>query len=382
MFRRFVVVTYHSLVARRTGSGIEKMSGGSAQQNGRYHDRYREFTLLHGLLQFEDERTSHLKYEGRMQLATRKSNEGWLHTIFVWEGRALDMIFLPFCISVSHAIAYTVVIQIIFKVKYRDMTDWEIFFTLVLNTTLSFLLVFRLNRAADRYWTSRYLWGILIAKARSFLSISVTHGRHDRLKRDDAIRWVVAFVISSMELLRGTSSIPSVCLSGVLSEEEVRKLEKNVHPPIFALDNARAAARDLFDVDADTPNSLAFLRTRHYDSVERQMNAMLDCTGGLERIQSTPLPMVYVSHLRTFLLAALIMLPYLWGPSWGWTTIPIVVVTSFAWLGIDGAASEAEAPFKASRVNALDMNGYCLGFLGIVKQSLLHDAEQELSKME
>ena len=62
--------------------------------------------------------------------------------------------------------------------------------------------------------------------------------------------------------------------------------------------------------------------------------------GGMERIKSTPLPIVYVSHLRTFLMITLIAYPWVFGPSWGWSTIPIVAASAFALLGIESAALE------------------------------------------
>jgi predicted membrane chloride channel (bestrophin family) len=45
-------------------------------------------------------------------------------------------------------------------------------------------------------------------------------------------------------------------------------------------------------------------------------------------------------------------------------------ISAFAWLGIESAAVEVEAPFRRDRVNALNMNGYILGIISTVKQQL------------
>jgi len=340
--------------------------------------QYSKFPLLHSMLQHENERTNQLKEEGKHQMLFPKSNAGWFRTVFNVRGRALDKILLPWVLIVLHVIVYTTIQEVAFKIVRRDMKNWEIFFALVLNTTLSFLLVFRLNRAAGRYWTSRELWGMIVAKGRCFLGTAITHGDHDPTNRDDAIRWVVAFHVATTDLLRGMDKIPAKSLKGVLTGAEVDAMNKNGHAAIYAIDKARHHVAQLFRVD-ETSQSKAILYSSLVALLEEQCNVMLECCGGMERIRSTPLPMVYVSHLRTFLLMALFMLPYVWGPSWGWTTIPIVACTAYAWLGIEGAAAEAECPFRADRVNALDMSGYCLGFISVVKQQLLNDADSKLA---
>ena len=83
-----------------------------------------------------------------------------------------------------------------------------------------------------------------------------------------------------------------------------------------------------------------------------------------------PLPIVYVSHLRTFMMITLLLYPWVFGATWRWTTIPAVSVAAFAWLGIEAAAVECESPFRKGRVNALNMDGYILGLIATIKQQL------------
>jgi hypothetical protein len=37
-----------------------------------------------------------------------------------------------------------------------------------------------------------------------------------------------------------------------------------------------------------------------------------------------PLPIIYVSHLRTFMMISLFLYPLIFGAAWGYTTIPAV----------------------------------------------------------
>jgi ion channel-forming bestrophin family protein len=246
----------------------------------------------------------------------------------------------------------------------------------VLNSTLSFLLVFRLNRAASRFWTAREFWGNIVAQTRSFVGGVIVHGDHDRVSRDETIRWVAAFSVATMEFLRGEKELRIENYAGILVESEVNDLHAQIHPPMFAADKARYHLKQVFNVK-NAPNAhYAFAWSQEMNSLENQLNTMIHCGGGLERIKSTPLPIVYVSHLRTFLLINLILFPWVFGPTWGWMTIPIVAASAFAWLGIDSTAVEVECPFRRDRVNALNMDAYVIGLLATLEQQIRNHADQ------
>ena len=72
------------------------------------------------------------------------------------------------------------------------------------------------------------------------------------------------------------------------------------------------------------------------------------------------------------------LLPYVYGHVWGWSTIPLVFLAAFAWFGIDAAAEECEAPFHEKRVNSLDMDTFCLGFMATAFQEIRDKADDEI----
>ena len=158
-----------------------------------------------------------------------QSTDGWASSIFIIRGRALDWMIGPWLIVVGHAALYTALQELLFNTdaSKRKTDTWELFFryenwmlcqhcsfrcthnlliilnwSLSLNSTLAFLLVFRLNRAASRYWSARHYWGDIVAQIRSFVGGIIVHGDHDRFHRDEAIRWTAAFAIATMDLDR------------------------------------------------------------------------------------------------------------------------------------------------------------------------------------
>jgi putative membrane protein len=265
------------------------------------------------LLRYEPVRTSSFKNDGFDQFAYPEGNGGWIETLCIVRGRALHQIWMPFTVVSLHAVA----VILIFELGHFDedqvgdaVGDWQIFYGFVLNVVLSFMLVFRLNRAAQRYWLSRQFWGVFIARGRLLTSGLLIHGGHNPSVRDEAIRWVGAVAVSTMVFMRGDKKIPDHTLDGVLDRKAVSQMESALHMPIYASDMVRDALKRLFYVTENTPPGLAHAWTVQLDRLEGELAELVNQFGGMERVRATPLPIVYVSHLRTFLLIHLLLFPY------------------------------------------------------------------------
>lgn len=343
--------------------------------------KYAAFPLVRDMVTTENLRTAALEMDGRQQICYTKSNEGWGKTLFVFKGRALDQIMLPWALVTANAIVWTCVAELILPpLDQDDFVAFEGFFSLVVNATLAFLLVFRLNRSAERYWVARGAWGAVIALGRTIVSGVLVHGHHDAKKRDNVIRWVAAFAVSTMTFMHSVRQISPAILAGILEEKELQELQKAPHPPLHAMDEIRWNLQKLFFVDEHTPPGLAQARSQQLHLLEGQLNQLMDNTGTLERIKSTPLPLVYVTHLRTCLVLFLLCMPYVWQPSLAWGTIPIVWLASFAYLGLEGAAREVEAPFSKDRVNHLSMDAYVLMLMTNILQQIQQMADRDIER--
>jgi putative membrane protein len=166
-------------------------------------------------------------------------------------------------------------------------------------------------------------------------------------------------------------------LAGVLALVDLDELEASPHPGLHAADQIRWHLKKVFRIDENTPFGIAQERSQQLDTLEKQLNGLILEMGTLERIRSTPLPLVYVTHLRTFLLTFLFAIPYIWWGTLGHATIPIVSLTAYALLGLEGAAQEVESPFEKNRPNHLSMDAYCLMMIGNIVQQIKQDADRQ-----
>jgi predicted membrane chloride channel (bestrophin family) len=101
------------------------------------------------------------------------------------QGRAIDTFLVPLSISTVNSIIWTLLIKFPFQNSFKIQEEpWGSIYTLVLTTSLAFMLVFRLNRVAIRWWDTRAMWGSIITNTRVLTSAIVEHCNHDPESRD------------------------------------------------------------------------------------------------------------------------------------------------------------------------------------------------------
>ena len=298
------------------------------------------------------------------------------------QGRAIDTFIVPLVLVTINAIVWTILIKFPFKGSFIvDEEPWASTYTLVLTTTLAFLLVFRLNRVAIRWWDTRSMWGSVIAHSRLLVGAIAEHCNHEPECRDAAIAWVAAHAIALKEHMRDDDGhFEYEEIVGFLSPDQIKCVASSNHPCIYAATEIRHALKKAFTVSADTPAALGASYSSEMRLMEKSLDILQKDMGGLERVRSTPLSIIFVTHQRTFMMLYLFSLPYLYGHAWGYGTIPSVFLISYALLGIDGSASECESPFK-KRPNHLNMERFCLIIMEDIEQIVSHNHDLQQKRI-
>mmetsp|Transcript_3056 Transcript_3056/g.4141 ORF Transcript_3056/g.4141 Transcript_3056/m.4141 type:complete len:372 (-) Transcript_3056:83-1198(-) len=300
-----------------------------------------------------------------------KGSDGWLATVLIIDGRNLDSILWPWLIVTLNAIFWTTLVTTDAVGPYTEgapSMNFSRVYSYGLTTTLSMLVSFRLNRSILRYWSGMGAWGKIVGNTRSLVSSVLVHGRDIPYHRDQIIAWAAALAVAAKKEIR---DFEIVCddLQDVLTDDQIEALNLAPNSALYAANEIRHNLKPLFDVRPDYNHSaLAPARSGEMRQHEKFLDAILHNVGVVHNLKSTPLPLVYVAHVRSFLVFYLLSLPYMTVYLWDWATIPIVSITAWLLLGVEAASSEVESPFEKGKVNDLDLDNYCLAIMLDIKQ--------------
>lgn len=182
------------------------------------------------------------------------------------------------------------------------------------------------------------------------------------MDRRRAVDYLTAFGVALKLHLRGerhivtdlTDKTTNIGQRLHLNFQDIANIQQANHMPLFCMDvlsdylakQQRAGKLSDFQMGVINQTVLAVLS---------------DTTGSCERIRGTPIPLSYVLQLRFFLILWLVLYPLHVVAFYGWYTILLASLVSYAVLGIESMASEIENPFGYDR-NDLDLDKYCQGF--------------------
>ena len=299
--------------------------------------------------------------------------------VLTLRGRNIQMIAIPLILLTIWSIFWIVLLSYDQFQNMRDTIGELDGLISPLLVPVSFLLVFRLGRAAVRFWDARTAVGKIVEICRAFISTAAVtcggDGDHTIVEMDALVDDIAAltalFPISVKNFLQPSTR------KGWNTEDLLKKRRFEIGSLLLDEDaNAVLNASDTNTGPIIVLNKLRKLVWKltmsraekiHIDGprdmLYQQLNVHLDTLtgawGACERINSTPLPLVYVVHLRTFLLLYLILWQMEAAANHGWVAFPTVFAASWGLLGIEAAAVECERPFKW-RSNHLPLGGMCV----------------------
>ncbi|CAE8695815.1 unnamed protein product [Polarella glacialis] len=292
---------------------------------------------------------------------------GWLQTVLSLRGRSMLHMMPPFLLVMVMTVTRALAMETtLFGGRRWDLPDLKGDGYSLLMVPLSFLLVYRLNRAAVRFYDSRAAVGKLIECCRNLASEAATFCAHDPEARDEVCRWLVAFPVATRNYLRAETPDPLLDLQGVLSLADAQALLRAPVQTLFCCDRIRQAVlRATRSNNIDNPVLAASMFGRMEDMICTLSGSM----GAMERINNTPLPFVYVAHIRSLLVFYLLGLPWSLDYESAWEGLIVVVFISFALLGVESAAVACERPFQNQR-NHLPLDLYANVVAENIRQTL------------
>ena len=143
----------------------------------------------------------------------------------------------------------------------------------------------------------------------------------------------------------------SVPASIGLPPDEAAAVEASPHPPMaVALPHQPGRSRRARGEGFET--HYLFL------SLDGCVQRLVDSLGVCERIHSTPLPFVYVMHLRRAIVVYCFSLPFVLAEAYGWGAIVFTFFLAYMFFGIEEIGVEIEDPFGTD-ANDLPLDLFC-----------------------
>lgn len=215
------------------------------------------------------------------------------------------------------------------------------------------------NAAYDRHWAGRTIFGNLFAHVRNLGRLfAVTVDRPNTAKNVlgmyGAMNLLCAFVVSIKHMLRNETGHHYEDLYHLL-----------IHLPDWVPGSSHPETPNLpLEIAMHIAGYIDLCKKSQWidiptgGAMQNILMGMMQCLSDLERIGSSPIPKAYLIHLKQITFLYLLSLPFQLIKEMGWTTIPVVCLSSFIFFGIEAIGNEIEQPFGYDK-NHLALDKLC-----------------------
>lgn len=205
----------------------------------------------------------------------------------------------------------------------------------LLSFVISMLLVFRTNTAYDRWWEGRKQWGSLVNNSRN-LAIKL----HSMLKPEEE---------THRAFFRKTIPMYASVLAHHLHAESTRlALDEKEHPELSNLDASQHIPNQVATLLFQRVNRLyeeGKIKGDQLIILNNELQSFTNICGACERIKNTPIPFSYSAFLKKFIFFYVMTLPFSFGISLGYFSIPVVGFIFYVLASLELIAEEIEDPF-------------------------------------
>jgi ion channel-forming bestrophin family protein len=231
----------------------------------------------------------------------------------------------------------------------------------LLGIVLGLFLVFRTNSAYDRWWEGRRLWGGIVNSTRNFaMKLNAYLPPNDEENRIWFAKMIPNFVYAAKEHLRQGVQISEL---DPLDDNFAEDLKKFKHRPNRMAGMMFSKVNDLYRRNVLTGD--------HMINLDKELKDFMDLVGGCERIKNTPIPYSYSMYVKKFIFIYIITLPLGFVSTFGYATVPAVLLVSFILLSVELIAEEIEDPFGRD-INDLPTDDLAKRIRENVNEILLH----------
>ncbi len=247
------------------------------------------------------------------------------------EVRFTDALKKVLLISLLTGLYATLLYYIINKTGFHFNMHWYQTFESIFGFVLGLLLVFRTNKAYERWWEARSLWGTLVN-----VSINL------------AIKIKVMLKPNNYESKRFINLIThfgpalAIHLRKEPSKEELKELlHYEELPPHVPSHIAKHLYRAIYEHRAKLTDTEKLI-------IDNDLRYFMIVSGGSEKIRNTLVSVSYRMFVKHVMILFILVMPCGLINTIGMGAIPITMATAYFMLALEGIARHLEEPFGRS----------------------------------
>ena len=230
-----------------------------------------------------------------------------------------------------------------------------------LSFAMALLITFRVNRAYERWWEARTLWGTLVNIRRN-LAIKVrTLQRPEKSDCQAVASLIVAFCLGLKDHLRDDAELSR--LPGIEDHRDSPK-----HLPSYIV----SRLHELFQCW----KSDGIMTDAQIWVIDSEARQRLDVCGGCERIKNALMSISWRSFTLQCILLSLLVLPWGLYDDFGIWTIPITIIAAYIVSAGEIIAQYVEEPF-GEHEDHLDLKRICQAIEVSVAKVLLGETDPQ-----
>lgn len=225
---------------------------------------------------------------------------------------------------------------------YAAYADLPAVLEAALSLAIGLLLAFRINRAFDRWWEGRTLWGQLVNATRN-LAVKTNNVTPRNAEGRDRVRdLMIAFPYALRSHLRG---------------EEQQLPAAIGDPPPEVSHHCSWIVNQIYG-HYEVWKRRRQIQYGEFRMLDREARVLLEVCGGCERIRNTPIAASFRVLLRQIIAFFLLTLPWGLATDFGWLTPLIVFVTAYCVIAAEEIADRVEHPFQVG-ADRLELDSVC-----------------------
>ena len=237
------------------------------------------------------------------------------------------------------------VVPFVTKSRLLETLDLATLVDAAITFALGMLLLFRMNRAYERWWEARTLWGTLVNVSRNLAVKMGEFANPDRADRQQARKLVVGFAYGLKQHLRAVERGRLRDVPGFAEDEA----DPN-HVPSY-LSGQIYGLLQRWRRDGRITESDMWL-------LDQEARVLLDVVGGCEKIKNTLMSQSFPKLVRQALVLYVLYLPWSFAADFGLLTIPATTILAYFVIATEGIAHYVERPFGAAE-DHLDLTSIC-----------------------